>query len=311
MAADTSNFASVANMDGGIRAEIEQTLGSEVLEAESAAWGFKNQTWDVVLADGSAVVVQLFRERDSAIHRITAMRQLGALSDLPIPRVLAANLDAPDPWAVYVRLEGQPGYERAGWDLSDRGWVSMAGAMGAAVYRIQIIPTDRTDLPDLWSRVDDLCVAARQWVEPLKPYLRRESSGKIDRVIGSTPTVLGDFFPVVAHGDFGPQNALFVGTTLTGIVDLEDARLAHPLLDAAWWNWLVRAHTPNAFARSWRSFLQGARADDTAPRLNDQMQVLTVLRLLEAAESFGRISPEKQPSWATRIEKQLEAMKSS
>ena len=98
--------------------------------------------------------------------------------------------------------------------------------------------------------------------------------------------------PVFAHGDLAPVNVVMDGGAGPGVVvallDLERARLAHPLFDAAWWSWVVRYHHPSrspaaghAFlserpasrrprprrpaSRRWRSCSAGGACDDATP----------------------------------------------
>jgi hypothetical protein len=162
---------------------------------------------------------QIFRDREDATHRVSTMRSLQHLTDLPIPRVVAVSLDT--------------------------------------------------------ARPEALAEAAYRWAAEIESFYSSTTKRAVTRLIDSAANTLGSFIPVVCHGDFGPQNVLFSGTTVTGLLDLEDVRLGHPLLDVGWWNWLVRAHT------------------------------LIVLRLLETAATFRRTQPEKHASWGARIEKEI------
>lgn len=113
--------------------------------------------------------------------------------------------------------------------------------------------------------------------------------------------------PVVNHGDFGPQNVLFVGSEVSGVLDFEDARIADPLLDVAWWNWLVRTHTPQAFERGWRRFVAAA-GNSFSPGdevLAADLRRIIIFRLLETAEHSRFTQPEKHPSWARRLQQEL------
>lgn len=292
-------------MDQRIEAQVDAALGSPIATATRAAWGFKNETWNALLRDGRHVMVQIFGSPADAFRRVSAMRQFAEGSDLPVPLVLADGPAESRPWAVSTRLEGVTGYERAGSDLAGVEWPAMAAAMGQATRSLRSIPVERMDLPDLWSRPFALREAALGWAARIRPHCSAAADTAVGRLIDAVPETLGSFTPVVCHGDFGPQNALFTGTELTGLIDLEDARLGHPLLDIAWWNWLVRAHTPRAFERSWPGFLQAAGIDHSADGFDRRVRTLIVLRLLETAETYRLAQPEKHPSWGIRIETEL------
>jgi aminoglycoside phosphotransferase (APT) family kinase protein len=294
-----------STLDTGVQSQIASTLGSAIRAAIPAAWGFKNETWDVLLSDDRGIIVQIFRDREDATHRVNTMRSLQHLTDLPIPRVIAVSLDTARMWAAYARLEGESGYQHAGSELADEAWPSMAEGMGSVVRSLQLVPIARLDLPDLWARPEALAEAAYRWAAEIESFYSSTTKRAVTRLIDAAANTLGSFIPVVCHGDFGPQNVLFSGTTVTGLLDLEDVRLGHPLLDVGWWNWLVRAHTPSAFGRSWDRFLDGAGIDRTQDGFDERIHTLIVLRLLETAATFRRTQPEKHASWGARIEKEI------
>ncbi len=125
-------------------------------------------------------------------------------------------------------------------------------------------------------------------------------------IVDHVPQLFGDRPTVVCHGDFGPQNVLVLDGRVSGLLDLEDARLGDPLLDAAWWAWLVRAHTPAAFNATWTRFLGAAGLDRSAEGFDERLLALIVLRLLETAEAYRLSAPEKHPGWGTRVSRTLE-----
>ncbi|MFE1664554.1 phosphotransferase family protein [Microbacterium sp. P02] len=203
-------------LDSRVANQVASMLGSSLRSASPTAWGFKNETWDVFLDDDQRIIVQIFRHREDATHRLRTMRLLGRRTDLPIPQVLAESLNTGRMWAAYVRLEGEPGYERASSDLSDEAWPIMAREMGSVVRSLRAVPTAGADLPDLWAHPDALTEAAYQWAAHSIPHYNSATDVAVSRLIDSASKSLGSFTPVVCHGDFGPQNVLFTGTTSQG-----------------------------------------------------------------------------------------------
>lgn len=99
---------------------------------------------------------------------------------------------------------------------------------------------------------------------------------------------------------------LFVGSEVSGVLDFEDARIADPLLDVAWWNWLVRTHTPQAFERGWRRFVAAA-GNSFSP--GDEVLAADLRRIIISVFSkrlniFDSLSL-KHPSWARRLQQEL------
>jgi aminoglycoside phosphotransferase (APT) family kinase protein len=287
---------------------IEAALGSPITSSLPAPWGFKNRTQVVELADGRRVVLQEYSDRDTARVRLRAARQLAAplkQRGVPIARVLAHDLAAPFPWAAFEELPGEVGYVAAGHDLSGDAFPAIASDMGTMVRRIAQLDPAAFDLPDLWTDVAALSDAAERWLAALDPYLSAADRAATRDVIRAIPPLFGDRSAVVCHGDFGPQNVLVVGDRVTGLLDLEDARIGDPWLDIAWWAWLVRAHTPSAFTRSWRGFLDAAGVDCGEESFDDRVFTLIVLRLLETADGVRRVAPTQHPSWAERLSRTL------
>ncbi|MDQ6683476.1 MAG: hypothetical protein M3Y88_09440, partial [Chloroflexota bacterium] len=56
----------------GDRAELSRAAGAQVVQAERAPWGFSNRTDLVTTAHGRRLVVQRYRRRRDAEHRLTA-----------------------------------------------------------------------------------------------------------------------------------------------------------------------------------------------------------------------------------------------
>ncbi len=81
------------------------------------------------------------------------------------------------------------------------------------------------------------------------------------------------------HGDFAPINVI-VGADgeIAALLDFEHARAASPVVDVAWWGWVVRHHHPEAWAAAWPTFRAAAGVE---PGVTDAD--LHALALLELA----------------------------
>lgn len=80
------------------------------------------------------------------------------------------------------------------------------------------------------------------------------SCGEVLRTLHSIdPTVLFDDAnadDVIVHGDFGPNNVLFVGDgfAVAALLDWEFCHSGSRVEDLAWCEWIIRAHHPSALA---------------------------------------------------------------
>jgi aminoglycoside phosphotransferase (APT) family kinase protein len=57
--------------------------------------------------------------------------------------------------------------------------------------------------------------------------------------------------PRFAHGDLAPVNLLVRDGRVAAVLDLDRARLAHPLHDAAWFAWVVSFHHRDVAGAAW------------------------------------------------------------
>ena len=285
-------------------------MGSRVARSDVAPTpgGPKNRTALVLLEDGRRLAVQEYTDHRTARNRLTAAEQLaGPLREhgVPVPRVLYSALDDTPPWAVFEALPGEPGYVAADWDLSRGNFLSIARDMGRLLRGFSELHPDGFDLPRLWTDVPALSQAAARWLSALEPHLSAGDARAVRDVIEAAPGLLGDRPAAVCHGDFGPQNVLVVGERISGLLDFEDARIGDPLLDVAWWAWLVRAHTPEAFSRTWAPFLEEAGIDKDQAGFDERVVTLAILLILETAERFRHSAPERHAGWAARVSRTL------
>ena len=291
-------------------ATLARVMGSRVVQSDVAPTpgGPKNRTALVLLEDGRRLAVQAYSDRRIAELRLKAAEQLAAPlreHGVPVPRVLFSAVADTPPWAAFEALPGEPGYVASDWDLSRSNFIPIARDMGRVLRALGELDPTAIDLPRLWTDVAALSEAAEGWLARLEPHLSHRDARSVREVIEEMPSLLSDRRAVVCHGDFGPHNVLIVGERISGLLDFEDARIGDPLLDASWWAWAVRAHTPKAFTKTWAAFLEAAGIDATEPGFDDRVVTLAVLLGLETAERFRHSAPERHPGWGARISRTL------
>jgi aminoglycoside phosphotransferase (APT) family kinase protein len=275
-----------------------------VLGTEPAPWGFSNQSDLVALADGRTVVVQRYFSRSAAEHRLRVMAAVAEplrVAGVPIPALLLADLDATPPLAVFEAIPGKPSNVVAGEDLSGPIFVQIAEQMGSMLSIIGDLSTPGLPLPTLWSDPPLLAAEATRWLPIAMTWIESADVNMLRSMIASVPSLFRHRSPVFAHGDYGPQNVLIDGERITGLLDFEFARLADRLFDVAWWAWVVRFHTPDAFDRAWHPFLRAAGIDSTAAHFADRIQALQVLRILELIVDAEPRGEPAQEAWVDRL----------
>ncbi|MDD5564953.1 MAG: phosphotransferase, partial [Thermoanaerobaculaceae bacterium] len=285
-------------------ARVAVLTGSEVVAAAPARWGFTNQTWLATLADGRRVAVQLLAGREVARRRLRVGARLAerlAAAGVPTAPLLGGDAGAAAPFALHAFVAGRNGAETL---AADAGAVRLARLMGALVPRLAAVDTRGLRLPSTWADPARLAGAARRWLGRAAPRLDAATSTTLLAAIASLDTLFAGRRPVFAHGDFAPVNVLVVPTpgrraeAIAALLDLEFARLADPLLDAAWWGWIVRFHHPARWDAAWPAFLAAAGRPDASAAFADRVRALQLLRLLELLVRAGRRAAD---TWAARL----------
>jgi len=249
------------------------------------------------------VVVQRYRRRQDAEHRLRVMRALwtpAAEAGIAIPRILELDLDADPAWVVFDALPGVPVPEAGEAGLEGPRFPEIARSMGELLVIFRQLPTAGLELDDLWADPERLAESAARWARENSELGATERSALSD-LLDDLPTHFAGRPIVLAHGDFAPVNVLTDGTSLTGLLDFESVRLADPLFDVAWWAWAVSFAPPSVLGAAWPAFLQGAGIDPTDPRLPTRVRALQVLRMLELVTDETGLSPEVRRVVADRL----------
>jgi aminoglycoside phosphotransferase (APT) family kinase protein len=304
--------------------EFTAIVGAPVVAAEPCRWGFENRTAIVTLADGRRLVVQRIASRALASHKIRLARILPerlAAAGLRAPRLLAADATADPPYAVREYLPGDLAASLMG---SVAGAIHVAREMGALLPRLAAVPTVGAALHSSWADPPRLVRQAQQQIERCRALLNDATIAALKATIAETPARFAGRPAGFAHGDFCPVNALIQtddeGRTakdeggvvrrdeapiskvrIVALLDLEFARIADPLFDAAWWGWVVRYHHPERWVHAWPALLAAAGITPNQATLG-RVRVLQRLRCLEVVDYYARTRPPAMTAmWVERL----------
>jgi aminoglycoside phosphotransferase (APT) family kinase protein len=295
------------DIDDSKRDLIERLLERPVTGATPAVWGFTNRTDFVTLSGGDRVVVQRYRRRQDAEHRLRVMRALltpAAEAGVAIPHIREFDLDADPPWVIFDALPGVPVPEAGEAGLEDPRFPEIARSMGELLAIFRRLPTAGLELDELWADPGRLAASAARWAQGTSQLAATERSTLTD-LLDTLPTLFARRPVVLAHGDFAPVNVLTDGTSLTGLLDFESVRLADPLFDVAWWAWAVSFASGSVLGAAWPAFLQGAGIDPSDPQLSARVHALQVLRMLELVADERSLSPDVRRVVTDRLQVML------
>lgn len=271
--------------------------------------GFENRTDKITLAGGETCIVQRIANPGMAAHKIRLARLLPErLAEVGVraPRVLQANEHATPPFLVREYVEGEVG---AGLLATDGRAVQLAQTMGTALPKLARVRTEGLGLNTAWANPARVAAQAHAQLERRRAMLSEKHTALLQNTIEAYEMLFRNRSGAFAHGDFCPINTVFSPTnsepelTENGqlvLLDLEFARIADRLFDAAWWGWVVRFHHQAQWHIAFSRLLATAGIpDDEITRT--RLQTIQHLRLLEALDYNAALSPERGAAWATRL----------
>jgi aminoglycoside phosphotransferase (APT) family kinase protein len=241
-------------------------------------------------------------DRGAMVRRLRLGREVARLAPwLPVPEVIGGDGRGPTPFVVSRYVPGVSGRELLG---DDAGAEIVGAAVGLAARGIARVPTASLRLSRTWSNPDRLGAAARRWLRATGPDVDARAASRLEGVIERLPESFAGVRPVFVHGDLSPVNVLIRDGVVVALLDLERARLAHPLFDAAWWRWIVRYHHPAAWPAAGGAFFAAAGIEENETTLA-RLSALAVLQCLEMLASTPRGSSTIRREWANRIVRAL------
>jgi aminoglycoside phosphotransferase (APT) family kinase protein len=274
-------------MDRSAPSWVASALGGGIAEAARLAWGFTNESWVATARDGRRLVATRLADPAAAEPlrvRTALARPRLAKVGLPVPAVLetpggsTTPDDADGRILVSEFVEGRPGPEV----LGEPGGPALVGRLlGEAWRRLAGVDPSGLGLPARWASPDELASAARAWAVASAPRLSRSARAQLNARLADLPSLLARRATGLVHGDLVPANVLVRGRDLAALLDLEAMRIADPLLDAGWFDWIVWFHHPADEPAAWEAFSEAGGAgerDETAMAL---VSLLPAIRLLE------------------------------
>lgn len=260
---------------------LEALFPDLVAAASPLQWGFRNETWKVLLVDGRRIAVtRLLDMRSAGVvpALVAAVQPRLAGAGLPVPALVGRPGSWPADVLVTTFVDGQPGAAL----LAGPSGSGLVGSLCGTAWR-QLRQVDPTGLglPDLWAASDRLTSAARDWAAALGPELAETDRTDLEDSIALLPDFLAGRPATVVHGDLVPANILVRDGGLAALLDLEFVRLADSLLDAAWFDRIVWFHHPSVHPEAWAAFTRAAGLDPHEPTTRVLLRVLPIIRILE------------------------------
>lgn len=273
---------------------VAAASGGPVIDARRLRWGFRHETWIVGAVDGRALVVQRRVDRsDPTEPCFRAVRAAVRAAGLPLPEPVRVALAGSDVVVALPFVEGAVAAELLGSD----GDPELVGRLcGEVAARLATVISPGVPLSRTWASSDDLRAAARRWMESLPDAVPAGTRGRLLDSLERVVLEVEAAPPRFAHGDLAPVNVLVRDGRVAAVLDLDRARLAHPLYDAAWFAWVVSFHHGDVVKVTWSAYADAARVDVRSPAALAWLWPLQLLeRLAEAPDAAERTM------WADRL----------
>jgi aminoglycoside phosphotransferase (APT) family kinase protein len=288
-------------------AAIAERLGSPVVGVAVVDQATRTTTCRLTLADGRVVAAQRFAGPESAARAETAARI--------VPRLAAAGIPVASP-VVVVEAGTSGGWLISPWIAGDSGRVRLddprsadrlAADMGALARRLATVDTAGIALDASWETPDRIVEDAIGRLAHLSGDLDsavatavRDGLRALDRSLAEAAgPATAPSGPRFAHGDLAPINVIVAPDgEIRALIDLETVRRAVPLLDAAWWSWIVRYHHPDSWPRLWAIFRRAADISSD-PTTETTVRALQLARILELAAAES--NAPARTMWLTRL----------
>jgi len=254
---------------------------AQVSEASRLGWGFRNESWKVVLAGGHEIAVTRLADAEAASSISTLTRLVGArlrAAGVPTPAVIETGGATTAPIMLTEFVAGTAGAAL----LDEPGGSGVVGSvLGATWRRLAAVNPAGLPISSTWAAADVLVASSVERLDRAAPRLAGPERRQVAAAIDSAGVLLAGRPPGFVHGDLVPVNIVVRDRALAALLDFEFARIADPLLDAAWFDCILAFHHPADEPIAWRAFVASAGLDDREPATHDLLRVLPIVRLLE------------------------------
>ena len=283
---------------------LSDAFGSGAREVRRLRWGFTNETWAAFVGGrhrvatlmGEVAAAQAMIERGPELARRLA--EAGIPS--PAPDIAASR---PEQGIVVTEyLEGAPGIEALAGEAGARLVGRIAGSTWA---RLASVDPSGLGLDDLWARPGELRVAALEWLRGVEADVTAREAAILRERAEATGRLLEGRLSGMVHGDLVPVNLLVLEGRLGALLDLEAAHVGEPMLDGAWFSWIVRYHHPELEGAASEAFARAAGIDRTEPRTAALLAALPSIRILEIL-GRGPVPAAARTRWLQQLRASVE-----
>ena len=286
-----------------VPAGIERVIGRRWTELADLTHPWATTRTVLVATNGwpagtGRFVVQWGSDPTAIARRLRLGRRLADVAPrLPIPRIVGGDPSAPVPFLVSTFVEGRGGQALLDSDDDAETLGRLAGEISREVAAVN--PAGLR-LPRRWADPDRLQRTVGGWAERARSDLPRPVLERLIDLADHLPELVGGALPVFAHGDLAPVNIVIGQGRVTGLLDLERARLAHPLHDAAWWSATIGIHHPDRVDSAVGAFLESAGIPQDTATLA-RLRCLAACQALEVIAGLPVSAHASRRDWSARL----------
>lgn len=301
-------------MDDWLVAAVERELGSPPERVEQLDGGLVHETY-AVSRGGRAYVLQTSEpggwEEEGLCRGLYCYRAL-AETAVPVPTAVTETVreHGGRPYTLVERLPGETAERAVTPDRAEN-----AGRALATLHAARAFETPgwiRHDDPDLSvaafpagghaSRLRERCVSH---AEDLRERGLGDAARAVERVTDRLADLPEPAVPVLCHDDFSPDNLLFEGEEVSGVLDFDLAKADHrhrDLVKAATAFWM---HDPAADwdvrAAVYRGYREAAGLDDSFAAAEPLYRVATLAEIVAGMLDLDALPAEERAFYGDRL----------
>jgi len=308
-------------MDDTVAAIAERDLGAPPDDVAPVAEGLRHETYVLTVA-GRDYVLQFAASGDSrgvdslarGLHWYVALQE----TDIPVPRVVSERVAEFDDrrYVLVEKLPGTTGERDVSPARTRNAAASLAAVHDHAAFDTAGVPVEADGEPSVRACGD---ATFREWVQrdvsESAGHLRDaglvSAADGLERVLDEFADRLPESFdPVLCHGDFSPDNVLFRGGEVVGVLDFDRARAGRAEWDLAAAANAFWMHDPTADWANRETFYEGYRAVRPVAGAFEYCEPLyraaTLAGHVAGMLGIGELSADEREFYADRLQNAVE-----
>jgi aminoglycoside phosphotransferase (APT) family kinase protein len=232
---------------------VKEATGDNFILKERIIAGEVNEVYDITLQSSKHVIVRISHKNDPSLEKEIWICKKCKEVDVPVPNIFLVKYvqdgEKGLTFSVMEKIEGEP-LERGNVDFKDLDKNLLSDLMkksGSILSKIHSITFDGFGHLDKNGNTSHATYTELRLRNAVKEDVYMELAKKVSMQGGTMRKILTTLITKVPkynliksslnHRDFAPKHIMFRDSTITGIIDWQDAEADSPIFDFARWEY--------------------------------------------------------------------------